>query len=58
MRNSFFKIELAIVLLLVSSLYVSAQCGSVNKAFKSGEDLSYDLYYNWKFVWVKAGTAC
>ena len=57
MRNSFFKIELAIVLLLVSSLYVSAQCGSVNKAFKSGEDLSYDLYYNWKFVWVKAGTA-
>ena len=28
-----------------------------NKAFKSGETLIYDLYYNWKFIWVKAGTA-
>jgi GDPmannose 4,6-dehydratase len=25
--------------------------------FKSGEFLTYNLYYNWKFVWVKAGTA-
>lgn len=28
-----------------------------NTAFKTGEYLSYNLYYNWKFVWVKAGTA-
>ena len=28
-----------------------------NTAFKSGETLQYDLYYNWKFVWVKAGSA-
>lgn len=28
-----------------------------NTAFKSGEVLQYDLYYNWKFVWVKAGSA-
>ena len=35
----------------------SAQCGIENTAFKSGEFLSYDLYFNWKFVWVKVGTA-
>ena len=34
-----------------------AQCPARNTAFKSGETLMYDLYFNWKFVWVKAGTA-
>ena len=35
----------------------SAQCGIENNAFKSGEELAYDLYFNWKFIWVKVGTA-
>ena len=35
----------------------NAQCTFRNTAFKSGEFLTYNLYYNWKFVWVKAGTA-
>lgn len=35
----------------------AAQCSSRNSAFQSGETLIYDLYFNWKFVWVKAGTA-
>lgn len=35
----------------------SAQCGIENKAFKSGEFLYYDLFFNWKFIWVKVGTA-
>lgn len=39
------------------STTVSAQCTFRNTAFKSGEYLAYNLYYNWKFVWVKAGTA-
>ena len=30
-----------------------AQCGIENTAFKSGEELDYDLYFNWKFVWMK-----
>ena len=34
-----------------------AQCGIDIIAFKSGEELSYDLYYNWKFIWMKLGTA-
>ena len=40
------------------SLFTSrAQCGIENTAFKSGEELAYDLYFNWKFIWVKVGTA-
>ncbi len=34
-----------------------SDCTFRNTAFKSGEQLSYNLYYNWKFLWVKAGTA-
>ena len=38
-------------------LNASTQCGIENFAFKPGEFLSYDLYFNWQFVWVKVGTA-
>lgn len=39
------------------SLSANAQCEANNTAFKSGEHVMYDLYFNWKFVWVKAGLA-
>ena len=45
------------LLLAMFSMQGSAQCSYKNTAFKPGEYLSYNLYYNWKFVWVKAGTA-
>ena len=48
------------ILFLLQGLFftmVTAQCTYKNTAFKSGEFLSYNLYYNWQFVWVKAGTA-
>ena len=45
------------VALLFCAVASNAQCSFRNTAFKSGEFLSYNLYYNWKFVWVKAGTA-
>lgn len=35
----------------------AAQCGSTNTAFKDGETLHFDLYYNWSFVWIKVGSA-
>lgn len=44
-------------ILLLASTAAAAQCTFKNTAFKSGEFLAYNLYYNWKFVWVKAGTA-
>ena len=34
-----------------------AQCTQTNTAFNAGEDLHYQLYFNWKFIWIKAGTA-
>ncbi len=44
-------------LLSLTATTANAQCGIENTAFKSGEFLYYDLYFNWKFVWVKVGTA-
>lgn len=46
-----------VCLFAMLSLSSSAQCTFRNTAFSSGEYLTYNLYYNWKFVWVKAGTA-
>ena len=43
--------------LLVGGMAANAQCGAVNDAIKPGETLSYELKFNWKFVWVKAGLA-
>lgn len=34
-----------------------AQCAVKNEAFKSGEHVMYDLYFNWKFIWKKVGLA-
>lgn len=34
-----------------------AQCTAKNDAFQSGEQVKYDLYFNWKFIWKKVGTA-
>lgn len=44
-----------LMLLLLES--TNAQCTIENKAFNAGETLTYDLYYNWHFFWVKAGIA-
>jgi len=43
--------------LCLLSVAAGAQCRFRNTAFKAGEHLTYNLYFNWKFVWVKAGTA-
>jgi DNA polymerase III alpha subunit (gram-positive type) len=53
---------LVIVATIIASCYtgfspVRAQCASQNSAFQAGERIEYDLYFNWKFIWVKAGKA-
>ena len=53
--NHLNRIITALLLLIATT--AGAQCTFRNTAFKSNEFLSYNLYYNWKFVWVKAGTA-
>lgn len=50
-----------IIIILLAALSFAgkayAQCTAENTAFRAGEELNYDLYFNWKFVWVSAGTA-
>ena len=36
---------------------VAAQCTAKNTAFLPGEKVSYELMFNWKFIWIKVGTA-
>lgn len=39
-------------------LYVQAQqCEVVNTAFKEGESVRYDLYFDWGIIWKKVGYA-
>ena len=54
-------------LALLLSLLLQVPCGTLsslraqepleNKAFQAGENLEYQLYFNWKFIWIKAGIA-
>ena len=48
---------LTLVVSLLLSVQVKAQCAAINTAFTPGEEMTFNLYYNWKFIWIKAGTA-
>lgn len=50
-------VSLALIMSGASLSKAYAQCAVKNDAFKSGENLTYDLFFNWKFVWIKAGLA-
>lgn len=47
----------ALLALLMLPLWAAAQCRMQNEAFQPGEHLDYELYFNWKFIWFKVGTA-
>jgi len=61
MSKSLMKTRKLHPIIIAACLLVAAQfsCISVNAqtAFQTGEVLQYNLFYNWKFVWVKAGSA-
>ncbi|MBO5134551.1 MAG: DUF3108 domain-containing protein [Bacteroidaceae bacterium] len=57
MKKTFLALGLLILCSLAIPLRSAAQCSSPNYSFRSGETLMYDLYFNWKFVWIKVGTA-
>lgn len=48
---------LALTLVALTPFAARAQCSLQNKAFLPGERISYDLMFNWKFIWMKVGTA-
>lgn len=51
------RIAFLLLCLLAINLHTRAQCKCENTAFQAGETLQYKLFFNWKFVWVNAGTA-
>jgi len=63
MKRIMINIAAAIVLTVgfwtagATKAWGQSQCGIENKAFQGGELLNYNLYFNWKFVWVKVGSA-
>lgn len=52
-----FAIIILFVLPLIGGNSAFAQCNMQSTAFQGGESLSYNLYFNWQFVWLKVGTA-
>jgi hypothetical protein len=57
MKKTLWAISLSLLCFLAMPMRTAAQCSSPNYSFQSGETLMYDLYFNWKFVWIKVGTA-
>lgn len=49
--------KIVLLFLLLITVTANAQCALENRAYQGGEQLSYKLYFNWKFVWITAGTA-
>ena len=56
-NNRWMMVLFALYLLLFTAPARAQQCGIENTAFNSGERLTYDLHFNWKFVWFKVGQA-
>ncbi|MGL5938540.1 MAG: DUF3108 domain-containing protein [Phocaeicola sp.] len=50
------QISLFFALCLIS-IAANAQCAIKNESIQAGEELLYNLKFNWKFVWVDAGIA-
>ena len=44
-----------VFLLLILPASLKGQCFEKNFAFRAGEKITYDVYYNWGLIWVNAG---
>ena len=51
------KIIFCLLMTMFTGTVVKAQCGAYNDAIKPGEELTYELKFNWKFIWINAGWA-
>ncbi len=51
------KKTILIVMAAFATLTLKAQCSMTNTAISSREIITYNLYFNWQFVWVRVGTA-
>ena len=53
----YYVVATSLLLWILPLQRVAAQCSTTNTAVQPGESLTYQLYFNWKFVWMKAGSA-
>jgi len=53
MKRFFFTVFFNFLIIL----YCLADCGVLSKNFKSGEKITYQVYYNLGFIWLNAGNA-
>src|SRR3974390_3476879 len=37
------------------SIITAQNCAVENKAFSSGEEIVYEIWYNWGFLWMESG---
>lgn len=44
-------------LLAASNVHAQPDCAPKNNAFTPGEELSYEIFYNWGAIWMAAGQA-
>jgi hypothetical protein len=52
------RLAIIFIVIFLPVCYSVAQCTYENRALgNSSEVINYNLYFNWKFIWVKAGTA-
>ncbi len=51
------KFGLIVVFCLLFAFEGNSQCTYSNNSFQAGESVSYELYYNWGFLWFSAGKA-
>ena len=51
------RIMLLVLPLISLAFGANAQCIATNDAIQAGEELTYKLKFNWKFVWLNAGYA-
>ena len=52
-----FSLLLGGLFIWLGTLSLQAQCATKNEAIQPGERLTYELKFNWKFIWVSAGEA-
>lgn len=56
MKNKTVKLALLAITLIIVLTSGGSDTASVrNTVFKPGESVTYDIYYNWGFIWINAG---
>ncbi len=54
--NNILPLRLSVLLLaIIVSVGLKAQCNDYNFSFRGGEVVNYHAYYNWGFIWLNAG---